>query len=194
VAVSFELLVHCSTLTRIQYGQYRDLAQLQAGVLDLAAIDEGIEAGVDKRLELAEMFLTCANRLCPPAGTAMDEISARNAVSRAYYAIHHAVRALLLYEEHGDVDGHQETIKAVTGLIIRVPAARAKIGGAKEFGDKLQEVLHQRHLADYYLYGTAVPREVPLDFPTAATELLSFAAETLGKVRQYIAEKRAGIL
>lgn len=119
----------------------------------------------------------------------MDEMAARNAVSRAYYAAHHALRALLLFEERGDVDGHREAIEAVSDLIKRNPAVRAKLGERGDFRGRMQEMLEQRHLADYYPYGASAPKEEPADFAALAVAAVQYARQVVEKTNEYILQK-----
>lgn len=158
--VSIALLVYCSLLERAQYRQLRDLAAIQPDALAIDQIDQAMRQSVGKRLELAHEFLVFAESLHSAEGS-MSDMAARNAISRAYYAVHHAMRALLLFEERGDVDGHREAIEAISALLGRNPAARAKFGEPNAFRTQVLELLAQRHLSDYYPYGTNAPREAP---------------------------------
>jgi len=141
-------LVYCSLLKKAQYRNWRDLAAVNPGVVDMAAVDEAIRETVEKRMRLAQDFLSFSESLVsmPPS---MSEIADRNAVSRAYYAVHHAIRALLLFEERGDVDGHRESIEAACSLLKRNPAVRSKLGETEKFRAAVLGLLEQRHLADY---------------------------------------------
>lgn len=147
--------------------------------------------GIEKRLELAEQFLLFSEGLS--SGNS-SEIASRNTVSRAYYAAHHAVRALLMFEGQGNVDGHREAIEAAFSLLGRNPAVRSQLGDAKSFRTDFTEMLERRHLADYHPYGTDAPNEVPLDFAQAAQEALQFARRVVEKTREYIRLKEAGTI
>ena len=103
--MTFPFLIYCSLLKKAQYKQLRDLAVVHYGAVDIAAVDQALRGGVEKRLQLAQDFLLFSESLISSSGATL-EIANRNAVSRSYYAVHHAVRALLLFEERGDVDGH----------------------------------------------------------------------------------------
>ena len=140
-------------------------------------------------MELAEQFLLFSEGLVSGSS---DEIANRNAVSRAYYAVHHAIRALLLFEERGDIDGHSESIKAICDLLKRNPAARSKLGETKDFCSNIRRLIEQRHLADYYPYGSNASNETPLDFAMAAQEAVNFARHTVEKTKEYITLKEKG--
>jgi uncharacterized protein (UPF0332 family) len=190
---SIEFLIYCSLLDREQYRQLRNLAAVQSDAIDMARIDQAMRECVDQRLELADSFITFAGGLQSAIG-AGSNIAARNAVSRAYYAVHHALRALLLFEEHGDVDGHREAIEAIYGLLKRNPAARAKLGEEDIFRKQMLDLLAQRHLSDYYPYGTNAPKEPPADFMVLAAQAIPFALRIVEKTREYIVQKEAGVI
>ena len=87
------------------------------------------------------------------AGTP-GEMDYRNATSLAYYAIHHALRAVLLFDVKADTYGHNEFIEAFAKRMSRTPALRAKADAAGITEADLLNVLHHRHLADYHCYGS----------------------------------------
>lgn len=190
--MSLPFLIYCSLLKRAQYKDLRDLANVHYGAVDMVRVDQAMHDGVEKRLDFAQQFLLFAESLL--SSGANSEIANRNAVSRAYYAAHHAVRALLLFEEHGDVDGHREAIEATFSLLKRNPAARSKLGDAEFFRASFVQLLDRRHLADYHPYGTDAPNEAPLDFAQAAQEAIQFARRVVEKTREYIKLKEAGTI
>ena len=186
--MSLPFLVYCSLLKRAQYKDLRDLANVHHGVVDITRVDQAMRDGIERRLELAEQFLLFSERLSLESS---GEIANRNAVSRAYYAAHHAVRALLMFEERGDVDGHREAIKASSALLKRNRAAESKSGNPDKFRDDFEELLNRRHLADYYPYGANAPNEAPLDFAQAAPEAIQFARRVVENTRDYIKLKES---
>lgn len=186
-----QLLVYCSLLRKGQYKQLRDLAVLHHGAVDISRVDQAMRAGIDKRLALAREFLLFADGL---ATDGTSDIAARNAVSRAYYAMHHAIRALLLFEERGDVDGHWEAIEAIGGLIKRNPAVRSKLDPQGTFRRDARELMERRHLADYYPYGVSAPAEPPADFTALAVDAVRLAQQTVEKTEEYITQKEAGTI
>jgi uncharacterized protein (UPF0332 family) len=76
--------------------------------LDPDGLDRVIREAVRQRMELAQGFLASA-----AAMQEGEEISSRNVVSRSYYAMYHAGRAVLLWVMRADVDGHQDVAKKV---------------------------------------------------------------------------------
>lgn len=137
--MSLPFLIYCSLLKKAQYRQLRDLSDVHYGAVDMTGVDQAMREGVEKRLTLAQEFLAFSESLLS-SGTG-SEIANRNAVSRAYYAVHHAVRALLLFEERGDVGGHRESIEAVYALLKRNPAVRSKLGNTEEFRASFLDLL-----------------------------------------------------
>ena len=189
--MALPFLIYCSLLKKTHYRQLRELSDVHPGAVDMAGVEQAMRDGIEKRLTLAQEFLLFSEGLLPTAGRG-DEIASRNAISRAYYAVHHAVRSLLLFEERGDVDGHRESIEAVCALLKRNPAARSKLGNTEEFRAAFLDLLERRHLADYYPYGANAPNEAPLDFDQAAQEAVQFARRVVTKTREYITMKEAG--
>ena len=179
-------------LKKAQYKNWCDLAAVSSSAVDMAAVDQAIRETVEERLSLADDFLLFSEGLISPTG-AVSDIANRNAVSRAYYAVHHAICALLLFEERGDIDGHRESIKAICDLLKRNPAARSKLGEVEDFRTEILELLNRRHLADYYPYGTNALNEGPLDFGQAAQEAVQFARRVVEKTREFINLKEAGV-
>ena len=188
--MTLPFLVYCSLLKKAQYKNLRDLATVHHGAVDMPSVSQAMRDGIERRLELAEQFLLFSESLS--SGT-VSEIASRNTVSRAYYAVHHAIRALLMFVENGDVDGHRESIEDVCDLLKRNPALRSKLGEVEDFRTEILELLNRRHLADYYPYGTNAPNEVPLDFGQAAQEAVQFARRVVEKTREFIKLKEAGV-
>lgn len=189
--MSLPFLIYCSLLTKTQYASLRVLAGVNPSAVDTSAIDQAMRDAVRKRMELAQDFLRFSKGLVSP-GEAADQMAARNAVSRAYYAAHHAMRALLLFEERGDVDGHREAIEAVYALLKRNPGARSRIGEADEFRRSVLDLLDQRHLADYYPYATNAPNEPPADFVSLAQTAMNFSRRVVQGTADYISLKESG--
>ena len=187
--MSLPFLIYCSLLKKAQYASLRELDDLAVGLVDIAAVNQAINVSVDQRMSLAQDFLAFSQSLLAQ-GTG-SEIANRNTVSRAYYAVHHAVRALLLFEERGDVDGHREAIEAVCALLKRNPAVRSKLGDTQEFREAFLDLLDRKHLADYHPFGTNAPKEAPLDFAQAAQGAVKFAQKVVEKTAEYIAQKEA---
>lgn len=190
--MSLPFLIYCSLLRRAQYKSLQDLNTVQNGTVDMTAIEQAIRAVVTKRLMLSREFLSFSEGLLQSGEG--GEIMERNVVSRAYYSAHHAVRALLLFDERGDVDGHREAIEATYDLLKRNPAVRTLLGAgnAEQFRKDFGRLLERRHLADYYPYGTNASSEAPLDFSLAAREAIQFARRIIEKTEEYITLKEAG--
>ncbi len=190
--MSLPFLIYCSLLRKAQYRSLRDLNTVQNGTVDMIAIEKAMRDAVTKRLMLSQEFLIFSEELLRSGEG--SEIMERNVVSRAYYSAHHAVRALLLFEERGDVDGHREAIEATYDILKRNPAARTLLGtgNAEQFRKDFGRLLERRHLADYYPYGTNASNEAPLDFSLAAQEAIQFARRVIEKTKEYITLKEEG--
>lgn len=179
MALSHELLIICSRLPRDEYAKWLTAEEV-GPQLDLATA-----VAARDRLNLARSFLESAERLANDAQhpeAAPGEIDSRNAVSRAYYACHHAARALLLHHERGDRSGHQEAIEALRKAASQVEELKTRFGDPKDLRMRLIILMKQRHRADYDPYGADDPKETPVDFAAAAAEAVDFARQLVEAV------------
>jgi len=117
-------------------------------------------------------------------------MNCRNALSRGYYAVHHAIRAVLLYDLKQDCYGHSEAIEGFGGRLQAKPQLKAKLATIPGIDQKLGELIHNRHLADYYVYGTKNPKEAPLDFDGVASGALAWISVLLIKLEEYLNDRR----
>jgi uncharacterized protein (UPF0332 family) len=164
--LSEDFLLVCSTWTDA----------VQSRVPEIA---EGIQAAARDRLGLARRFAESAASLAE-SGT---EIDLRNAISRAYYACHHAARAVSLVRTGKDEHDHYRAIDAVAAAAkdgdhalsaalrraasdyfqtISVGQLGAGIDGA------LSTLIRHRHCADYAPYGRQHLRDARVDFVAVA--------------------------
>lgn len=102
-------------------------------------IDRLIRA--DSCLKLAQELITAVS----------DEEHHRAAIGRAYYSIHHSLRALLLWQNKWDPDGHEETIKQFKELL-KDKAFRDLAGLLEDDWEQVAEARNNRHVADYSPY------------------------------------------
>jgi len=108
--------------------------QLHFSVTDL------LVALVDRRWQMAESYLQFAE---PLAQTMATETEQRQVISRAYYAMHHAARALILRRQDYEIWEHGRVIEALnqlTGGTRRHPSLEA---------NALDVARHRRNAADY---------------------------------------------
>ena len=183
--------IHCSQVKRPDYKRYREHSEVEPGAIDIARLEAAMRESVGDRISLANGFLKSAGRLMVGAP---DEIDARNSVSRAYYCVHHVGRALLMFEERGDREGHAEVSNAFVTLVKNIGFLRSKLGDSGSFRTNLQGLIDHRHLADYYPSGASDPRETPLNFMDAAIDAINQARLIVDAVEEYIVNKEAGAI
>lgn len=116
---------------------------------------KAIEEACLDRLIRADGCLDLANRLY---GAAVDEETLRAATSRAYYSAHHSLRAMALWQNKWDPDGHEESIKAFKTLLEDNNFHR-RSGLSEDAVSRVIEARANRHVADYSPY--KVQRDPP---------------------------------
>ena len=77
-----------------------------------------------------------------------EEESLRSAIGRAYYSIHHSIRAMILYELQFDPDGHQASIDALAELL-RDNGFRGRSGLQVADAKEISSARDNREIADY---------------------------------------------
>ncbi len=87
-----------------------------------------------------------------------DEETWRTCIGRAYYSIHHSLRAMALWQNKWDPDSHEETIEQFRTLL-KTKAFRNQSGLAEDSYDQVLEARTNRHVADYSPY--EVQRDPP---------------------------------
>ena len=80
-----------------------------------------------------------------------DNESQRAAIGRAYYSIHHCLRAIMLRQNKWDPDGHEKSIEEFRKLL-KDNAFRNRSGLPENTGDRVTEARRNRHVADYSPY------------------------------------------
>lgn len=158
----------------------------------LTGHDSAIDEVCDDRLAFARAFLEFARQIHSLTVPSNTEMIARNVVSRCYYTAHHAIRALLMFHERGDTSGHVEAIEQFADVLKNTSSLKSKLASHGDVPQRLKDLLHNRHLADYYPYAAVNPKETPVDFPVAATDALSFVGQLVDKIEDYIRVKRVG--
>lgn len=101
------------------------------------------------RLVRADGCLRLAQQLASSSGA--DEETLRAAISRAYYSVHHSLRAMALWQNNWDPDGHEESIKAFRTLL-EDNNFRLRSGLPEDTGERVIESRVNRHVADYSPY------------------------------------------
>lgn len=123
-----------------------------------AKLLQAVEDACVDRLLRAAGCLDMARRLMTLDG---DEETQRTGIGRAYYSIHHSLRAIALWQNKWDPDGHEETIQELRRLL-KSKAFRDRSGLAEDSYDQIIEARTNRHIADYS------PYEVQRDPPRVA--------------------------
>ena len=101
------------------------------------------------RLIRADGCLQVAKPLCSSA----DEETLRAGVARAYYSMHHSLRAIALWRNKWDPDGHEQSIKQLK-LLLQDNAFVQQTSLASNDWQKVTEARNNRHVADYSPYDT----------------------------------------
>jgi len=149
-----ETLVFVARLTR----EEKDTIYRQKTAFPGSNVQAQLLAAVDDvcldRLTRADGCLKVAKQL----RQAGDEESLRASVSRGYYSAHHSIRAMALWHNHWDPDGHEESIRKLKRLLSD-NAFLGRSGLAPDMVSHIIEARTNRHVADYSPY--AVQRTPP---------------------------------
>jgi uncharacterized protein (UPF0332 family) len=136
-------------VARLSAAQKRAVFQ-HDGAFPGSGLTNSLRAAVDEvcveRLILAERFRDAAMALRARADN--DEALLRIAVSRAYYSIHHAIRAICLRHNTWDPDGHEASIQALKKLLAD-NSFRSRSGLAADDEQAVAKARTNRHVADY---------------------------------------------
>lgn len=114
------------------------MASLASAVEDVC-VDKLIRA--DGCLRLAKILVA----------SSADNESQRASIGRAYYSIHHCLRAIVLWQDRWDPDGHEQTLKEFRTLL-KDSNFRLRSGLPENTGDRVAEARTNRHVADYSPY------------------------------------------
>lgn len=129
------------------------------GYLTQAQIDELINRLVSDRFAKAMDYLSFAQQL--DSGIALNQ---PHIISRCYYAMYHAARALVLHVRRADMDDHE-----------RLSVALGQVLGT-DYGDTFGQWREMRNQVDYSPYA-------PADLAGQATTALSNATALLTACR-----------
>lgn len=80
-----------------------------------------------------------------------DNESLRASIGRAYYSIHHCLRAMALWQNKWDPDGHEQSLKEFRELL-KDTHFRRRSGLPENTGVRVAEARTNRHVADYSPY------------------------------------------
>ena len=160
-----ELLQKLSSLSGREYSLLETL--VRARFIEGDQLLRWVQQIVDDRLALAEAYLEHAQ-----ACDLQRDSECRQAISRAYYATHHAGRAVVYEVRRRDVAPHEGVI--------------AEVG--KILGEEAAGVMHSLHrLRNQVEYELYLPR---LDLRAEAEAALAQASELLSRCRAVVSGRR----
>jgi uncharacterized protein (UPF0332 family) len=189
MALPTALLIAVERLKQGDNVLLRHYSRVHPPAVDTGLIDAAIQQVTLDRMTLARDFVASATAML---NGAPREVDLRNATSRAYYAIHHALRAVLLFDLKSDAYGHIESIDEFLKRARSTSSLRTKADAAAITERALLDILHHRHLADYHCYGAADPFEAPVDFSVVAPQAVKFAGDVVAKMEEYLEDRIAG--
>jgi len=163
--VNEQLLKRITEITNKEYGLLRELSD--NSYLELQPVEDAIHQIVAERLKLAQDYLDFAASI---ANTSPS--NCRQIISRSYYAMHHAARAVIFEIRRRDNRSHEAVITEI-----------AKIMGA-DVSVMLKAQLDLRNSVEYELY---LPG---LDFQMASTNSLNIASTFCLGCQEFIRERR----
>lgn len=89
--------------------------------------------------------------LAKSLATNTENESQRASIGRAYYCIHHCLRAMLLWQNQWDPDGHGQSIEEF-GTLLKDNTFCNRSGLAVNTEKRVAEAQTNRHVADYSPY------------------------------------------
>src|SRR5579883_943784 len=171
--------IYACQLVKGRYGELRQLSRVTPALVDGTNLHDALIESVVDQLLLASEFLSSAKNMLAASPQSSFEIGARNALSRAYYSIHHTVRATARFALQHDPYGHPQSIDAFIDVAHKQKPLgtrlTARYGDLTAASRRLKTILEDRHHADYDPYGASEVLEQPLDFQKAANEAIEDA-------------------
>jgi len=159
-----EILDELQHLTHSQSVLLHRLVDL--GWLKSAHINKLLDQLVDDRLEKARSYLLFARQL-----DVTDSVHQPHIISRCYYAMYHAARAVVLHYRGSDLDDHD-----------RLPTILGQIVGAR-YGELLGNWRKVRNRVDYSPYR-------PIDLPQLASTALQEGSEMVDGCERFVRDRR----
>jgi len=149
--------------TRVYVNRLRKDEKATAFAYDAVFPSSGVKASLlsaikdvcDDRLIRAEGCLRLARSL---AASSADNENLRASIGRAYYCIHHCLRAMALWQNKWDPDGHDESITEFKTLL-QDNSFIVRSGFSPDDYKRVAEARTNRHIADYSPYD--VQRDPP---------------------------------
>jgi uncharacterized protein (UPF0332 family) len=163
--VNEPLLRRITEITSREYGLLRDLAD--NSYLALQPIEELIQQVVTDRLQLAQEYLDFAASI-----DNTSPFNGRQIISRSYYAMHHAARAVIFEMRRQNIRAHEAVITEIA-QILGTDASRT-----------LEAQLRLRNSVEYEVY---LPN---FDFSSQPADALNIATAFLQDCQNFIQERR----
>ncbi|MBI1922963.1 hypothetical protein HYR99_01800 [Candidatus Poribacteria bacterium] len=160
-----QLLKRITEITSKEYGLLRELSD--NSYLDLQPVEDAIHQIVAERLKLAQDYLNFASSI---ANTSPS--NCRQIISRSYYAMHHAARAVIFETRRRDNRSHEAVITEI-----------AQIMGA-DVSVTLKAQLDLRNSVEYELY------LLNFDFQGKSTSSLGIASAFFQSCQEFIRKRR----
>lgn len=113
-----------------------------------ASLESAIDDVCVDKLIRADGCLRLAKSL---AASGTDNESQRASIGRAYYSIHHCLRAMVLWQNKWDPDGHEQSLKEFRTLL-GDSNFRLRSGLPENTANRVAEARTNRHVADYSPY------------------------------------------
>ena len=168
-------------LTQPEYARLRELTDEHT--LDAPSLVTLVSAAVDDRFRLARGMLDTARILV----THSDAFVRRSAASRGYYGAYHAARATVFAVRGRDEDDHDELPRVIDSVVERQwPVDEPRPG------QRLRELKHLRHEADYSPYPGPNPTSeyTEEEFETQIQAAVDQAARLIEMLNVYLRSRR----
>ncbi|MCX7049183.1 MAG: HEPN domain-containing protein [Candidatus Sumerlaeota bacterium] len=107
---------------------------------------EAISDVLLERLILAQDFYESSRQLIGLPASSDNDL--RTAINRAYYAVHHAIRVLVLKATESEADGHEQAIQELR-LLLKKDDFRRLSGLEEDVIQQVSEARDNRCVADY---------------------------------------------
>jgi uncharacterized protein (UPF0332 family) len=182
--------IYASQLPKGRHGELRQISGIMPAIVDGVALHDALVESVVDRIHFAEKFIETAKAMQLLISVSPFHENSRNALSRAYYAIHHISRAIVLSIAHYDPYGHPQSIKALLDCAADKPVLLAELR-TRFTSESLayrvfSSILEARHHADYDVYGASLPRETSVDFVVVAPDAIANAELLMESAKAYL--------
>ena len=155
-----ELMRRVAKISGREYGFLRSLAE--DSYLNLDAVEGLLKKVVADRMELARQYLNFAKAIRDDS-----EFHFRQIISRGYYAMHHAARAVIFESRREDIASHEDIIREIERIF------------GRETSKILKEQLRLRNNVEYEVY-------IKFDIEDLAQQSVLIATDFVSKCDDYL--------